>query len=101
MPATRPDSLGNGIVHEHKHFTKNGDQVVYNTKQMDTQRKAFPGEHHVTISSDNPVDLLGAKPNPRPSGPLALESEVSYYDIKLNKITHTWDKTKGVWKVVK
>jgi hypothetical protein len=104
---TRPDSLGDGIVHEHKHFTKDGDQVVYNTKQMDAQRtsKEFAGkEHHVTISSDNPVNLLGDKPNPRPSGKLAKKSEVSYYDIEQGKITHTWESDlndkKGGWEAV-
>jgi hypothetical protein len=99
LPTSRPDSLGDGIVHEHKHFTGSGDNVVYNTDQMKAQRDGFEGlEHHVTISSDGPVNLDGVKPNPRPSGPLVKEgSQVSYYDINEKKITHIWDIDDGVW----
>ena len=92
---TRPDSVGDDIVHEHKHFTGEGDQVVYNSKQIDTQRQGFPDkEHHVTISSDDP-DFAAGKP--RPSGPLAKKSNVSYYDMDTRKITHAWDSDKGKW----
>jgi hypothetical protein len=103
---TRPDSLGGGIVHEHKHFigSGGGDNIVYDTAQMKGQRDQYLGDHHVTISSDGSVRLLGEKPNPRPSGPLAEKSKVSYYDIVQDKITHTWESDlndNGGWKVIK
>ena len=93
---TRPDSLGDTIVHEHKHFTaENSNPVVYNTKQLEEQRKAFPDKKHVlTISSDLPCE--NDVPPCRPSSGIE-ESEVLYFDNDKNTITHEWDTDDECW----
>ena len=66
---SRPDSVNDTIVHEHKHFMGgDGDQVVYDTAQMRNQRDWAADnqkEHVVTISSDSgygPDGLLNQNP---------------------------------------
>ncbi|WP_242227361.1 ADP-ribosyltransferase [Bacillus cereus group sp. BfR-BA-01315] len=59
------------------------------------------GRHVVTISSDIP-DLNGIPPHPRPSGPLALKSEIYYTDPSSGKVTPKWENNSrlpggGVW----
>ncbi|MBE0361362.1 hypothetical protein [Pseudoalteromonas aliena] len=104
---TRPDSLGDTIVHEHKHFTaENSNPVVYNTKQLEEQRDAFPDKDHVlTISSDLPIrnaDPLNeyetcGQPPCRPSLGINRKSEVLYFDNDKNTITHEWDTEVECW----
>jgi len=98
---TRPDSLGDNIVHEHKHFTKdNSNPVAYNTKQLKEQRKAFAGKDHVlTLSSDSPCK--NGLPPCRPSSKIKENSEVLYYDNEKNAITHRWNIKKQRWVKVK
>ena len=93
---TRPDSLGdnNSVVHDHKHFSK-GDQYQDLDSQMRAQRKVAKdsnGTHVVTMSSSQP-NLKGKPPKPRPSGPLAKDSDV-YYTDKDGDVTHKWGKDK-------
>lgn len=102
---TRPDGLAtNGdkieAIHEHKHFTKAEDQVVYRTKQMEAQEemsKKNGSKHIVTMSSDSPK-LNGNPPSPRPSGPLAKQSDIYYVDLDSGKITAEWNKKEGIWE---
>ncbi|MEM7389342.1 MAG: RHS repeat-associated core domain-containing protein, partial [Pseudomonadota bacterium] len=98
---TRPDSLGDTIVHEHKHFTaENSNPVVYNTKQLEEQRKAFPDKDHVlTISSDLPCD--NGIPPCQPSSKIKRKSEVLYFDNDKKTITHKWNVKKQRWNKVK
>ncbi|WP_249365170.1 RHS repeat-associated core domain-containing protein [Pseudoalteromonas sp. S201] len=98
---TRPDSLGDTIVHEHKHFTaENSNPVVYNTKQLEEQRKAFPDKDHVlTISSDLPCD--NGIPPCQPSSKIKRKSEVLYFDNDKKAITHKWNVKKQRWNKVK
>ncbi|MFC7677703.1 ADP-ribosyltransferase [Paenibacillus sp. GCM10028914] len=107
---TRPDSIGMNkndeieIVHDHKHHTGEGDQVIYNDPQMRAQKEMAKagkdGRHIVTMSSDNP-DLYGVPPKPRPSTPLGVDSEIYYTDPSSGTVTHKWVvnmKTgKGKW----
>ena len=88
-------------MHEHKHFTaENSKPVVYNTKQLVEQRKAFPDKDHVlTISSDLPCDK--GVPPCRPSMKINDKSEVLYYDNSNNTITHKWNVDKQRWNKVK
>jgi RHS repeat-associated protein len=94
---TRPDSLGDTIVHEHKHFTaENSNPVVYNTKQLKEQRDAFPDKNHVlTLSSDLPCEK--GVPPCRPSMKINNKSEVLYYDNDKSAITHEWDTDDECW----
>ena len=104
---TRPDSLGDTIVHEHKHFTaENSNPVVYNTSQLDRQREAFSDKSHVlTISSDLPLrnaDPLNEyetcdQPPCRPSAVIKSDSEVLYFDNEKNAITHQWVEDDKCW----
>ena len=83
-------------MHEHKHLTAgNSNPVVYNTKQLEEQRKAFPDKKHVlTISSDLPCE--NDVPPCRPSSGIE-ESEVLYFDNDKNTITHKWDTDDECW----
>ncbi|WP_272037455.1 hypothetical protein [Paenibacillus sp. JJ-100] len=110
---TRPDSIGRNenkeidIVHDHKHHTGEGNQVIYNDSQMRAEKEMAErvenGRHIVTMSSDNP-DLYGVPPKPRPSAPLASGSEIYYTDPSSRKVTHKWviDKEtgEGFWEDV-
>ncbi|WP_297422957.1 hypothetical protein [Clostridium sp.] len=110
---TRPDSIGRNdegkidLVHDHKHLTGEGDQVVYDTDQMRTQRQMLEtddGTHVVTMSSDKP-NLEAIPPQPRPSGPLAQDSKVYYTEPGSGKITHEWVRNErlpggGFWKKI-
>ena len=93
--------MGDTIVHEHKHFTaENSNPVVYNTKQLEEQRKAFPDKKHVlTMSSDLPCE--NGVPPCRPSSTIKEESEVLYYDNDKKTITHKWNVKKQRWNKVK
>ena len=97
----RPDSLGDTTVHEHKHFTaENSNPVVYNTKQLEEQRKAFPDKDHVlTISSDLPCK--DGVPPCRPSSKIKRESEVLYFDNDKKTITHKWNVKNQRWNKVR
>ncbi len=91
---TRPDSISDDYVHEHKHLSGE-NQVVYLTEQMRTQRaqaRATGRTHIVSISSDN-ADL--ANGTPRPSGPMAKNSDIYYVDPASGKVTHRWVKRDG------
>ncbi|MFC5987847.1 contractile injection system protein, VgrG/Pvc8 family [Marinicrinis lubricantis] len=108
---TRPDSIGRNkdkeidLVHDHKHKTGGEDQVVYNDEQMRAQKEMISdvpnGRHVVTMSSDK-VDLYGNPPQPRPSSPLAKDSEIYYTEPGSGKITHKWTVDKetgdGYWE---
>lgn len=89
--------MGDTIVHEHKHLTaENSNPVVYNTKQLEEQRKAFPDKKHVlTISSDLPCE--DGVPPCRPSLGINRKSEVLYFDNDKNTITHEWDTDVECW----
>lgn len=96
--SSRPDSMNDNYVHEHKHLGGNTD-TVYNTKQMETQQKWAEKngrKHVVTISSDKP--LGSGPPKVRPSGPLAESgSDIHYFDAETGKISHTWNNDTGGW----
>ncbi|WP_244908328.1 MULTISPECIES: ADP-ribosyltransferase, partial [Paenibacillus] len=109
---TRPDSIGrstNGeinLVHDHKHKTGEGQQVIHNDSQMRAQREMLEdkvnGLHVVTLSSDKP-SLADVPPSPRPSAPLGEKSKVYYTDPLKNVITHVWETNPrlpggGRWK---
>ncbi|EJQ53339.1 ADP-ribosyltransferase [Bacillus wiedmannii] len=90
---TRPDSIGRNakdeidLVHDHKHKISDKEHVIHNDSQMLEDKN---GSHIVTISSDKP-DLNGIPPHPRPSGPLAKESDIFYTDPNSGKVTHKWE----------
>ncbi|AAP10244.1 hypothetical protein [Bacillus cereus] len=95
---TRPDSIGRNakdeidLVHDHKHKISDKEHVIHNDSQMRAEREMLEdknGSHIVTISSDKP-DLNGIPPHPRPSGPLAKESDIFYTDPNSGKVTHKW-----------
>ena len=88
-------------MHEHKHFTaENSNPVVYNTKQLEEQRKAFPDKDHVlTISSDLPCK--DGVPPCRPSSKIKRESEVLYFDNDKKTITHKWNVKNQRWNKVR
>jgi len=96
---SRPDSMSENYVHEHKHLGGNND-TVYNTAQMKAQRKwaqQNSRRHVVTISSDRGSKADGT-PDVRPSGPLAgAESDIYYYESSTGQITHTWSRSDGAW----
>jgi hypothetical protein len=102
---TRPDSIGLNsdgkidLVHDHKHFTGEGDQVIYDTKQLRAERKMIEtkeGKHIVTVSSDNPnFDDMPIRP--RPSRKLVEYSEIYYTNPGSGKITHKWDVKADCW----
>jgi len=106
---TRPDSIGYKddkiyIVHDHKHFTGKGDQVISNDKQMRAQRELTTsertdGRHIVTMSSDNAA-LNNNPPRPRPSKQLGQGSEIYYTSPESGEITHQWVKNRQskVWE---
>ncbi|MCW1238274.1 ADP-ribosyltransferase [Bacillus pretiosus] len=96
---TRPDSIGRNakdeidLVHDHKHKISDKEHVIHNDSQMRAEREMLEdknGSHIVTISSDKP-DLNGIPPHPRPSGPLAKESDIFYTDPNSGKVTHKWE----------
>ncbi|HDR7670810.1 TPA: ADP-ribosyltransferase [Bacillus wiedmannii] len=96
---TRPDSIGRNakdeidLVHDHKHKISDKEHVIHNDSQMRAEREMLEdknGSHVVTISSDKP-DLNGIPPHPRPSGPLAKESDIFYTDPNSGKVTHKWE----------
>ncbi|HGO9413256.1 MULTISPECIES: ADP-ribosyltransferase [Bacillus cereus group] len=96
---TRPDSIGRNakdeidLVHDHKHKISDKEHVIHNDSQMRAEREMLEdksGSHIVTISSDKP-DLNGIPPHPRPSGPLAKESDIFYTDPNNGKVTHKWE----------
>ncbi|MBG9595345.1 ADP-ribosyltransferase [Bacillus mycoides] len=96
---TRPDSIGRNdkgeidLVHDHKHKMGEKEQTIHNDRQMRAEREMLEdknGSHIVTISSDKP-DLNGIPPHPRPSGPLAKESDIFYTDPNSGKVTHKWE----------
>ncbi|MBT2580932.1 ADP-ribosyltransferase [Bacillus sp. ISL-8] len=96
---TRPDSIGRNakdeidLVHDHKHKISDKEHVIHNESQMRAEREMLEdknGSHIVTISSDKP-DLNGIPPHPRPSGPLAKESDIFYTDPNSGKVTHKWE----------
>ncbi|PEK57995.1 ADP-ribosyltransferase [Bacillus pseudomycoides] len=92
------------LVHDHKHKISDKEHVIHNDSQMRAERELAQktdGRHVVTISSDIP-DLNGIPPHPRPSGPLALKSEIYYTDPSSGKVTHKWENNSrlpggGVW----
>ncbi|WP_439022118.1 ADP-ribosyltransferase [Bacillus thuringiensis] len=108
---TRPDSIGRNakdeidLVHDHKHKISDKEHVIHNDSQMRAEREMLEdksGSHIVTISSDKP-DLNGIPPKPRPSGPLAKESDIFYTDPNSGKVTHKWENNTrlpggGRWK---
>ena len=98
---TRPDSIGRNedgdidIVHDHK--DKSGeDKVIYNCEQMRAQKIMLrdpetgqpTGRHIVTVSSAHPR-LDEPSPLPRPSRPLARDSEIYFTDAN-GRPTHQW-----------
>lgn len=96
---TRPDSIGRNskgeidLVHDHKHKISDKEHVIHNDSQMRAERELAQGKngrHVVTISSDKP-DLNGIPPKPRPSGPLAKESDIFYTDPSSGRVTHKWE----------
>ncbi|HDR7287785.1 ADP-ribosyltransferase [Bacillus cereus group sp. BfR-BA-00331] len=96
---TRPDSIGRNakdeidLVHDHKHKISDKEHFIHNDSQMRAEREMLEdknGSHIVTISSDKP-DLNGIPPHPRPSGPLAKESDIFYTDPNSGKVTHKWE----------
>ncbi|MGE1026393.1 ADP-ribosyltransferase [Bacillus sp. GMs2/2] len=96
---TRPDSIGRNakdeidLVHDHKHKISDKEHVIHNDSQMRAEREMLEdksGSHIVTISSDKP-DSNGIPPHPRPSGPLAKESDIFYTDPNSGKVTHKWE----------
>lgn len=96
---TRPDSIGRNakdeidLVHDHKYKISDKEHVIHNDSQMRAEREMLEdksGSHIVTISSDKP-DLNGIPPHPRPSGPLAKESDIFYTDPNNGKVTHKWE----------
>jgi len=102
---TRPDSVGYDkdkkidMVHDHKHLTGEGKQVVYDTQQMKSEREMLQNQgnghgHKVTLSSDKP-NLDGKPPDPRPSDPLGKKSDVYYVDK--GEITKRWNKETNQW----
>jgi hypothetical protein len=107
---TRPDSLGGGVVHEHKHFTGEGEQTVYNTEQMRAQQKVAGNDqrHVVTLSSDKP-NLDGKPPDPRPSRELHKDENRDIYyvepakhdeagnELEPAKVTRVWNPKKNRW----
>jgi hypothetical protein len=99
---SRPDSVNDSIVHEHKHLmVGEGDQVIYNTQQIRLQKewaKDHQKEHVLTISSDAGYGPDGL-PKPRPSDPLANGSKIHYVDPQTGQVTHTWreaDTDRGI-----
>jgi RHS repeat-associated protein len=107
---TRPDSVGQGVVHEHKHFTGEGEQTVYNTEQMRAQQKVAGNDqrHVVTLSSDKP-NLDGKPPDPRPSRELHKDENRDIYyvepakhdeagnELEPAKVTRVWNPKKNRW----
>ncbi|MEB2267028.1 transposase [Priestia megaterium] len=107
---TRPDSIGRNskgeidLVHDHKHKISDKEHVIHNDSQMRAERELAQGKngrHVVTISSDKP-DLNGIPPKPRPSGPLAKESDIFYTDPSSGRVTHKWEYNPdipggGIW----
>jgi len=92
------------MVHDHKHLTGEGKQVVYDTQQMKSEREMLQNQgdgngHKVTISSDKP-NLNGKPPDPRPSGPLGEKSDVYYVDKESGKISHEWNSKMNKWKEI-
>jgi len=102
--------VGQGVVHEHKHFTGEGEQTVYNTEQMRAQQKVAGNDqrHVVTLSSDKP-NLDGDPPQPRPSRELHKDENRDIYyvepakhdeagnELEPAKVTRVWNPKKNRW----
>mgnify|MGYP000548384290 FL=1 len=101
---TRPDTVTDKYIQEHKHFQEGTDgQVVYNSDQIKGQREAAKKdgkEHVITISSDAPKGADG-QPKPRPSREFSKEENRStIYYVENGKVTHEWNPDLQQWDSV-
>ena len=96
---TRPDSIGRNddgkidLAHDHKDLSGD-DEVQNNDSQMRAQRILLEdpdGRHVVTLSSNDPNLSSGPEvaSEPRPTGPLARQSVVSFTD-ESGRVTRRW-----------